>query len=126
MAGNDGSPEFIAGGLEVREHDSVHDRQAAASSEPGEHRQLLEGLPEVFAGGAGRIAREGARRRSPGPARVDRGTVERDVFQALSRAERVRMIERGGAESFKVGRSERQGMIEAVPPSSHHGPHGLR
>ena len=68
-------------------------------------RQLLEGLPEVFAGGAGRkLAREHeAKVREL--QRQDRGAHGRAGFfsaraQALSRAERVRMIERDGPPSL--------------------------
>ena len=68
-------------------------------------RQLLEGLPEVFAGGAGRrLAREHEAKVRELHAKIGELTVERDFFsaraQALSRAERGRMIERDGPLSL--------------------------
>ena len=68
-------------------------------------RQLLEGLPEVFAGGAGRkAALEHEAKIRDLHAKIGELTVERDFFsaraQALSRAERGRMIERDGPLSL--------------------------
>ena len=93
----------------LRERDSVQAIARRQQLHPNQvstwKRQLLEGLPEVFAGGAGRKLAKGARREDPGSARQDRGAYGRAGFfsaraQALSRAERVRMIERGGPLSL--------------------------
>ena len=92
----------------LRERDSVQAIAARHELHPNQvttwKRQLLEGLPEVFRG-RGPEARQGARGEGPGPAREDRGAHGRAGFfsaraQALSRAERVRMIERDGPLSL--------------------------
>ena len=60
----------------LRERDSVQAIAARHELHPNQvttwKRQLLEGLPEVFAGGAGRKAAMGARGEDSGPAREDR------------------------------------------------------
>ncbi|WP_423928334.1 IS3 family transposase [Candidatus Palauibacter sp.] len=105
------TPEFKARvALEaLREHDSVQAIARRHELHPNQvstwKRQLLEGLPEVFAGGAGRkLAKEHEAKVRDLHAKIGELTVERDFFrrgaQALSRAERVRMIERGGPLSL--------------------------
>ena len=105
------TPEFKARvALEaLREHDSVQAIARRHELHPNQvstwKRQSLEGLPEVFAGGRGPQARQGARGEGPGTAREDRGAHGRAGFfsaraQALSRAERGRMIERDGPLSL--------------------------
>ena len=92
-----------AGGV-AREGQRAGDRQTSrASSEPGEHLEaaVAERAAEDVRGGLGPQGRQGARSEDPGVARQDRGVNGRaGVFsagvRALSRVERVRMIERGG------------------------------
>ena len=63
-------------------------------------RQLLDAVPEVFAKGAGRkLAKEHEAKIRDLRAKIGELTVERDFFggvRALSRAERMRMIEPDG------------------------------
>ncbi|WP_420635870.1 IS3 family transposase [Candidatus Palauibacter sp.] len=105
------TPEFKARvALEaLREHDSVQAIARRHELHPNQvstwKRQLLEGLPEVFAGGAGRkLAKEHEAKVRELHAKIGELTVERDFFrrgpQALSRAERGRMIERDGPLSL--------------------------
>ncbi|WP_420461656.1 IS3 family transposase [Candidatus Palauibacter sp.] len=105
------TPEFKARvALEaLRERDSVQAIARRHELHPNQvstwKRQLLEGLPEVFAGGAGRkLAKEHEAKVRELHAKIGELTVERDFFrrgpQALSRAERVRMIERDGPPSL--------------------------
>ncbi|WP_419164382.1 IS3 family transposase [Candidatus Palauibacter sp.] len=105
------TPEFKARvALEaLRERDSVQAIARRHELHPNRvstwKRQLLEGLPEVFAGGAGRrLAREHEAKVRELHAKIGELTVERDFFrrgpQALSRAERGRMIERDGPPSL--------------------------
>ncbi|WP_420636246.1 IS3 family transposase [Candidatus Palauibacter sp.] len=105
------TPEFKARvALEaLRERDSVQAIARRHELHPNQvstwKRQLLEGLPEVFAGGAGRkLAREHEAKVRELHAKIGELTVERDFFrrgpQALSRSERVRMIERDGPPSL--------------------------
>ncbi|WP_419163873.1 IS3 family transposase [Candidatus Palauibacter sp.] len=105
------TPEFKARvALEaLRERDSVQAIARRHELHPNQvstwKRQLLEGLPEVFAGGAGRkLAKEHEAKVRELHAKIGELTVERDFFrrgpQALSRAERGRMIERGGPPSL--------------------------
>ncbi|WP_419167033.1 IS3 family transposase [Candidatus Palauibacter sp.] len=105
------TPEFKARvALEaLRERDSVQAIARRHELHPNQvstwKRQLLEGLPEVFAGGAGRkLAKEHEAKVRELYAKIGELTVERDFFrrgpQALSRAERVRMIERDGPPSL--------------------------
>ena len=93
----------------LRERDKrAGNRQAArASSEPGEYMEAA--AARGAAGGVCRRrkpqAREGARSEDPGSARQDRGAHGGAGFfsaraQALSRAERVRLIARGGPLSL--------------------------
>ena len=98
------TPEFKARvALEaLREHDSVQAIATRHELHPNQvstwKRRLLEGLPKVFAGGAGRKAtREHEAKLRELHAKTGELTVERDFFsaraQALSRTDRVRMIE---------------------------------
>ncbi|WP_419161470.1 IS3 family transposase [Candidatus Palauibacter sp.] len=118
------TPEFKARvALEaLRERDSVQAIARRHELHPNQvstwKRQLLEGLPEVFAGGAGRkLAKEHEARIRDLHAKIGELTVERDFFrrgaQALSRAERGRMIERDGPLSLS-----RQCALLAVSRSS--------
>ncbi|WP_420634322.1 IS3 family transposase [Candidatus Palauibacter sp.] len=118
------TPEFKARvALEaLREHDSVQAIARRHELHPNQvstwKRQLLEGLPEVFAGGAGRkLAKEHEAKVRDLHAKIGELTVERDFFrrgaQALSRAERGRMIERDGPLSLS-----RQCALLAVSRSS--------
>ncbi|WP_419943456.1 IS3 family transposase [Candidatus Palauibacter sp.] len=118
------TPEFKARvALEaLRERDSVQAIARRHELHPNQvttwKRQLLEGLPEVFAGGAGRkAAKEHEARIRDLHAKIGELTVERDFFrrgpQALSRAERGRMIERDGPLSLS-----RQCALLAVSRSS--------
>ncbi|WP_420636397.1 IS3 family transposase [Candidatus Palauibacter sp.] len=105
------TPEFKARvALEaLREHDSVQAIARRHELHPNQvstwKRQLLEGLPKVFAGGAGRkLAKEHEAKVRELHAKIGELTVERDFFrrgpQALSRSERGRMIERDGPLSL--------------------------
>ena len=88
----------------LREHDTVQAIAARYEVHPNQvsawKRQAVEGLDEVFS--PARIeARQGARGDDPGAAREDRGVDGRTGFfsagvGALSRTERVAMVERGG------------------------------
>ena len=70
-------PDAYPGRPALRERDSVQAIARRHELHPNQvstwKRLLLEGLPEVFAGGAGPQARQGARGEDPGPARQDRG-----------------------------------------------------
>ena len=123
------TPEFKARvALEaLREDDSVQAIARRHELDPNQvstwKRQLLQGLPEVFAGGAGRKLRQGARGEGPGAARQDRGAHGRaGLFsaraQALSGAERGRMIERDGPLSLsKAVRAAGREPVVAVLPA---------
>ena len=100
--------ETVEGALAARAGQRAGDRGAArASSEPGDHMEAAAARRAAggVCRGRGPQGRPGARGEDPGPARQDRGAHGRAGFfsaraQALSRAERGRMIERDGPLSL--------------------------
>lgn len=106
----------------LQERDSVQAITVRLELRPNQvsawERQLLDAVPEAFVAGGRREARQGARGDGPRPARQDWKADGRAGFfsarvEALSRADRMRMIEPDGSLCLS-----RQSVLTGVSRSS--------